>query len=132
MGMGITEVPSHVQPQSDKPTPQSIFWLQVLLVFGLTLSTMATLATACIVYLRPALRSMHNAAQSADEAAKDMQSAAKEMEKTALMFQQEMPLTMQDVQRASEEWELVGKQVNFVFGSVVSFLEIVIFLFSFL
>jgi len=75
---------------------------------------------------------MHNAAQSADEAAKDMQSAAKEMEKTALMFQQEMPLTMQDVQRASEEWELVGKQVNFVFGSVVSFLEIVIFLFSFL
>ena len=70
--------------------------------------------------MRPALRAAHDAALSADAAAKDMQVAAKEMEKTALMFQEDLPLTMQDVQRASEEWELVGKQVNFIVGSVVS------------
>lgn len=41
------------------------------------------------------------------------------MEKTALLFQQEMPVTFQDVRKTSEEFELLGKQLNYLFGVVV-------------
>lgn len=93
-------------------------WVPVLVTVGLTVSTLASMVTAVILYMRPALKAMERAALSADEAAKDLEQASIEMERTALMFQQDLPLTMKEVQKASEEWELVGKQLNVVFGSV--------------
>ena len=83
----------------------------MLLVFGLTVSSLAAAATACILYLRPALRAAQQAAESTDAAAKDGRRAALEMENTALLFQQDLPVTLQEVQRAADEWELVGKQM---------------------
>lgn len=93
-------------------------WVPVLVTVGLTVSSIASMVTAVIFYMRPALKAMEQAALSAEEAAKDLEQASIEMEKTALMFQQDLPLTMKEVQKASEEWELVGKQLNVVFGSV--------------
>ncbi|KAI8105769.1 hypothetical protein M9434_000350 [Picochlorum sp. BPE23] len=93
-------------------------WVPVLVTVGLTVSSLASMVTAVIFYMRPALKAMEQAALSAEEAAKDLEQASIEMEKTALMFQQDLPLTMKEVQKASEEWELVGKQLNVVFGSV--------------
>jgi hypothetical protein len=86
-------------------------WVPVLLVFGLTVSTVAAAVTVCVLYLRPALRAAERAADSTDAAARDGQRAALEVEKTSLLMQQELPVTLQEVQRAADEWELVGKQM---------------------
>ena len=94
-------------------------WMPVFVTVGLTLSSIASLLTVIVLYVRPMFQAAEKAAQSADEASKDMQKAAIEMEKTALMFQEEMPLTLKDLQKASEEWELVGKQLNVAVTSVV-------------
>ncbi len=35
-------------------------------------------------------------------------------------MQEDMPLTFQDMQRTSKEFEILGKQLNFLTGAVVS------------
>lgn len=42
------------------------------------------------------------------------------MERTARMMQEDMPLTFQDMQRTSKEFEILGKQLNYMAGVVVS------------
>jgi hypothetical protein len=42
------------------------------------------------------------------------------MERTAKMMQEDMPLTFQDMQRTSKEFEILGKQLNYLAGVVVS------------
>lgn len=107
--------PQPVQPQQLHPyvlPGHAPFpWVPVLLVFGLTLTSLASAATAFILYMRPALRSAQRAADSTDAAARDGQRAALEVEKTSLLMQQDLPVTLQEVQRAADEWELVGKQM---------------------
>lgn len=85
----------------------------------MTLSTLFGAITTVLLYLRPTLQATQKAVEESEEAARNMQVAAKEMEKTALIFQQDLPVTMQEMQKAAEEWELVGKQVNFIVTSVV-------------
>ena len=46
--------------------------------------------------------------------------APQEMERTAKMMQEDMPLTFQDMQRTSKEFEILGKQLNYLAGVVVS------------
>jgi hypothetical protein len=104
-------------PLSAPPVGPS--WAAVAVVFGLTLTSLAALATTAVLYLKPLLQTMQRATEKSEKAAEEMEKAAKEMEKTALMFQEDIPLTMRDIQRASEEWELVGKQFNFLVGTVV-------------
>ena len=99
-------------------------WVSIGIVLGLTLSTFAALTTVVILYLRPVLMAAQRVVQQTEETAVDLEKAAEEMEKTALMFQEDVPLTLRDMQRASEEWELVGKQFNFLVGTVVSLLAI--------
>lgn len=115
----IAEPPPHLpQPYSLTQYP-SFPWIPVLITTGLTLSTLFGAITAFLLYLRPTLHATQKAAEESEEAARNMQVAAKEMEKTALLFQQDLPVTMQEMQKAAEEWELVGKQVNFIVTSVV-------------
>ena len=78
------------------------------------------MVTVFILFVRPVLIAAQRAAETTEQAAKDMQITSDELEKTAIMFREDIPLTMQDLQRTAEEWELVGKQVNFVVASVVS------------
>lgn len=98
--------------------PQEFPWVVVVVTVGITVSSIASAITAAILYLRPTLQAAEKAALSTDAAAQDMQTAAIEMEKTAIMFQQDVPITMQELQKASEEWELVGKQLNVAVTSV--------------
>jgi hypothetical protein len=42
-----------------------------------------------------------------------------EMEKTAKLMQEDLPLTFQDMQRTSKEFEILGKQLNHLTGVVV-------------
>ena len=77
--------------------------------------------TAFILYMRPMLAATQRAAEVSELAAKDMRRTSEEMDKTASMLREDIPLTMQEVQRAAEEWELVGKQFNFLVASVVRF-----------
>lgn len=116
--VGIPSAPAS-PPVISRPVDPNFPWIQIFVTTCLTISALASFLTAFIVYMRPALRAAQRAAERSEDAAKDMQVAAKEMEKTALMFQQDIPLTMQDMQRTAEEWELVGKQVNFIVTSVV-------------
>lgn len=46
--------------------------------------------------------------------------ARQEMEKAARVMQEDMPLTFQDMQRTSKEFEILGKQLNYLTGVVVS------------
>ena len=64
------------------------------------------------------MESVQRASEQAEETGRDLERAAEEMERTALLFQNDLPLTMREVQKASEEFELVGKQLNVVFNSV--------------
>lgn len=98
---------------------QPLPWVSIFLVFGLTLTSITSMITAFILYMRPMLLATQKAAEVSELAAKDMRHTAEEMDRTAAMFREDIPLTMQDVQRAAEEWELVGKQVNFLVASVV-------------
>ena len=107
-----TEGVSHVMTVTYQP---HVFFVMALC---LTFSSVASLMTVMILYVRPVLKAMEAAAISAERAAIDMEKASEEMEKTALLFQHDVPLTMMEVQKASEEWELVGKQLNVVVGSV--------------
>ena len=90
----------------------------VLVSAGLTVSSILGAVTAMILYVRPLLKAAEQAAESTDAAARDVQNAAIEMEKTAIMFQQDVPTTMRELQKASDEWELVGKQLNVAVTSV--------------
>jgi hypothetical protein len=107
-----TEGVSHVMTVTYQP---HVFFVMALC---LTFSSVASLITVMILYVRPVLKAVEAAAISAERAAIDMEKASEEMEKTALLFQHDVPLTMMEVQKASEEWELVGKQLNVVVGSV--------------
>ncbi|KAG7672703.1 hypothetical protein KSW81_001662 [Nannochloris sp. 'desiccata'] len=98
--------------------PQPLPWVSIFLVFGLTLSSICSMITVFILYMRPMLQATQRAAEVSELAAKDMRHTAEEMDKTAAMFRDDIPLTMQDVQRTAEEWELVGKQLNFLVASV--------------
>lgn len=93
-------------------------WVVVLVSAGLTVSSILGAVTAMILYVRPLLKAAEQAAESTDAAARDVQNAAIEMEKTAIMFQQDVPTTMRELQKASDEWELVGKQLNVAVTSV--------------
>jgi hypothetical protein len=115
----IAEPPPHLPQPYPLTQYQSFPWIPVLITTGLTLSTLLGAITAFLLYLRPTLHATQKAAEESEEAARNMQVAAKEMEKTALLFQQDLPVTMQEMQKAAEEWELVGKQVNFIVTSVV-------------
>lgn len=42
------------------------------------------------------------------------------MERAARVMQEDMPLTFQDMQRTSKEFEILGKQLNYLTGVVVS------------
>jgi len=110
-----------VNSSSDPPVvhhPQPLPWVSIFIVFGLTLSSISSMITVFILYMRPMLQATQRAAEVSELAAKDMRHTAEEMDKTAAMFREDIPLTMQDVQRTAEEWELVGKQVNFLVASV--------------
>jgi len=48
-----------------------------------------------------------------------MKEAAEEMEKTALMMQVDIPVTMADIQEASQEFELLGKQLNYLAETLI-------------
>lgn len=48
-----------------------------------------------------------------------MKEAAEEMEKTALMMQVDIPVTMADIQEASHEFELLGKQLNYLAETLI-------------
>eukprot|EP00890_Picochlorum_soloecismus_P004875 jgi/Picsp_1/5389/NSC_02749-R1_hypothetical protein CHLNCDRAFT_142294 [Chlorella variabilis] len=97
---------------------QGSLWVVVLVSAGLTVSSILGAVTAMILYVRPLLKAAERAAESTDAAAQDVQNAAIEMEKTAIMFQQDVPTTMRELQKASDEWELVGKQLNVAVTSV--------------
>ena len=83
-----------------------------------SVTSVASMVTVLVLFLRPVLRSIEDAAQQAEITSKDLEKAAEEMERTALMFQNDLPLTMKEVQKASEEFELVGKQLNVIVSSV--------------
>ena len=90
-------------------------------VFSLLLASLASasaLVAVLLVVMRPVLLSVQRASEQAEETARDLERAAIEMERTALLMQSDLPLTMKEVQKASEEFELVGKQLNVVFNSV--------------
>ena len=95
-------------------------WILLSVIFGITVTSVATMVTVFILFVRPVLIAAQRAAETTEQAAKDMQITSDELEKTAIMIREDIPLTMQDLQRTAEEWELVGKQVNFVVASVVS------------
>ena len=97
---------------------QGSMWVVVLASALLTVSSIVGAVTAIILYVRPLLKAAERAVESTDAAARDVQNAAIEMEKTAIMFQQDVPTTMRELQKASDEWELVGKQLNVAVTSV--------------
>jgi hypothetical protein len=90
----------------------------VLSLFLASLASVAALMSVLVIFMRPVLESVTRASEQAEETGRDLEKAAEEMERTALLFQSDLPLTMKEVQKASEEFELVGKQLNVVFNSV--------------
>lgn len=90
----------------------------ILSLFLASLAAASSLVAVLLVVMRPVLDSVQRASEQAEETARDLERAANEMERTALLFQSELPLTMKEVQKASEEFELVGKQLNVAFNSV--------------
>lgn len=90
----------------------------VLSLLLASLASVSALMVVLLVIMRPVLESVQRASDQAEETGRDLERAAEEMERTALLFQSDLPLTMREVQKASEEFELVGKQLNVVFNSV--------------
>jgi hypothetical protein len=90
----------------------------VLSLLLASLASVSALMAVLLVVMRPVLESVQRASDQAEETGRDLERAAEEMERTALLFQSDLPLTMREVQKASEEFELVGKQLNVVFNSV--------------
>lgn len=87
-------------------------------LFLASLASVSALMAVLLVVMRPVLDSIQRASEQAEETGRDLEKAAEEMERTALLLQSDLPLTMKEVQKASEEFELVGKQLNVVFNSV--------------
>lgn len=98
------------------PSPLVVMDVVPLLLASVT--SVASMVTVLVLCMRPALKAMADAAKQAEETSKDLERAAEEMERTALMFQNDLPLTMKEVQKASEEFELLGKQLNVIVSSV--------------
>ena len=130
---GVVEMKQTVVPLKNSIKPEGLSHVVTvtyqphvffIMALCLTFSSVASLVTVMILYVRPVLKAMEAAAISAERAAIDMEKASEEMEKTALLFQHDVPLTMMEVQKASEEWELVGKQLNVVVGSVTRPLKV--------
>ena len=90
----------------------------VVSLFLASLASVSALMAVLLMVMRPVLDSVQRASEQAEETGRDLERAAEEMERTALLFQNDLPLTMREVQKASEEFELVGKQLNVVFNSV--------------
>ena len=90
----------------------------VLSLFLASLASVSALMAVFLMIMRPMMESVQRASEQAEETGRDLEQAAEEMERTALLFQNDLPLTMREVQKASEEFELVGKQLNVVFNSV--------------
>jgi hypothetical protein len=95
-----------------------VTWLSLGVVFCLTLATLASGYVVTVLYIRPMLSAAERAALAADQAAIEMETAAKEMQKAALLMQLEIPVTTSDMRKTSEEFELLGKQLNFLLGLV--------------
>jgi hypothetical protein len=51
-------------------------------------------------------------------AVRTMLCCAQEMEKTALMMQSDMPATFKDMQTTSREFEVLGKQLNYLINTI--------------
>lgn len=81
--------------QQRHPPPRGFlsFWLPVLLVFCMTLISLAGSFVVFVLYIRPLLKQAEKAAVAAEEAAKQMDTAAKEMEKAAVVMSADMPVT---------------------------------------
>jgi hypothetical protein len=92
-------------------------WTPVLLVFGLTLSTVSAAFTAAVLFIRPVLAATEAAARRTDAAAVDAQRMALEMERTAQQFQRDSA-SLQETARAAREWAAVGQQMNAVLATV--------------
>lgn len=104
---------------SPSPSPPAFPWLPIAFVFLLTISSLAGTFIVTVIYLRPIIQAAERAAIAAEIAAKEMKEAAEEMEKTALMMQVDIPVTMLDIQEASQEFELLGKQLNYLAETLI-------------
>lgn len=94
-------------------------WSSILISSLFTVASVASAFTVGILYIRPILLSMDEATKNADKAAKEMDIAAQDIQKTMALIDQETPLTLQEIRKASEEFELLGKQLNYLLGVVV-------------
>jgi hypothetical protein len=107
------------------PTPQPIVitshvgWTSIFVVVALTITSLAGGFVAAVLYLRPVLRAVEEASLNADKAAKEMELAGQEIQKTMLLVEADLPLTMQEVRKTAEEFEVLGKQLNYLLGAVV-------------
>ena len=55
---------------------------------------------------------MQRAAEAAEVASQQMEAAAKEMEKAAVVMSGDLPVTLLEMEKASKEFEILGRQLN--------------------
>lgn len=113
---------SQAQPQmqfSTAPAPASVApraqpgpgWMLTVLVCA-TLTALAGAFTVFMVYMRPVLQRMEKAALATETASKAMERSAKEFEQTNLMFQEDCPSMIAEIEASAREYRELGQTLN--------------------
>ncbi|CAL8460708.1 g239 [Coccomyxa elongata] len=79
---------------------------------------LASSFTAFILYVRPVLQRAERAALACESAAQELEKASVEMDKAAEVINTDMPTTLNAVERASIEFEELGRNLNMLSGPI--------------
>ncbi|BDA41934.1 hypothetical protein COCOBI_02-7320 [Coccomyxa sp. Obi] len=93
-------------------------WWAALLLVCTTMMVLASSFTAFILYVRPLLQRAERAALACESAAQELEKASLEMDKAAEVINTDMPTTLNAVERASIEFEELGRNLNMLSGPI--------------
>lgn len=107
MSVGSSPLPP---PQACQAQPGTV-WTALILICA-TLTALAGAFTAFIMYMRPVLKRMEQAALATEVASKAMEQSAKEFEQTSLIFQADTPTMIAEIEAAAHEYRELGHTLN--------------------
>ncbi|KAL0035646.1 hypothetical protein WJX79_005513 [Trebouxia sp. C0005] len=97
-------------PQAAQAQPGAV-WTALILICA-TITALAGAFTAFMMYMRPVLKRMEQAALATEIASKAMEQSAKEFEQTSLMFQADTPTMIAEIEAAAHEYRELGHTLN--------------------
>jgi len=101
--------------------PSVLGWIgSMLVVFLVTVGSVAAALTAFVFYLRPALKTFEDTCKATEKASRQLESAAVELEEAAIMFDEKLPPALKSVEAASREFEDLGQSLNSLSGGLLS------------